>query len=73
MLAVYLEFFLKNIIICSSQRVRHVCPVFDPHFGRASGEYVVFAGKKVKLPGTQDMFALFWFCAGRLSMTLTQR
>ena len=30
-------------------------------------------GKQVKLPGTQDMFALFWISVGTLSMTLTQR
>ena len=28
---------------------------------------------KSKLPGTQDMLALFWISAGPLSMTLTQR
>ena len=30
-------------------------------------------GEQVKLPGTQDMLALFWISAGPLSMTLTQR
>ena len=41
---VYLEFFSKNVIIFSTQLTRHVCPVLDPHLGRASGGYVVFAG-----------------------------
>ena len=44
MWAVYLEFFSKNVIIFSTQRARHVYPELDPHLGRASGVYFVFAG-----------------------------
>ena len=37
-------FLKENVIIFSTQRARHVYPELDPHLGRASGGYVVFAG-----------------------------
>ena len=74
MWAVYLEFFTKNVIIFFLLSEHDMSTRSWTH--TLVGHRVDMScllGKQVKLPGTQDMFALFWISVGTLSMTLTQR